>query len=215
MKIIGIRKVEKVNKNGDIYFREVCTVECPSCFKIYERSYRNLNLTTKCKSCSIKINNKNKIGNGHKTIGELSGSFVNTIKQKAKTRNIEFNVSIEYLWDLFLKQDKKCRLSNIDLNLYTYNIWTSTGKSRHINTSIMNASLDRIDSNKGYIEGNVQWVHKVINIMKNTLSTDEFLYFCEQTYKNNKKDNPEPSFIKGDCNKIIMKKVQRLTSELP
>jgi hypothetical protein len=215
MKIIEIRKIDKIAKNGNIYQREICTIECPICKKIYERSYRNLSKTSKCKRCSTLINNKNKIGNGHKTIGDLSGSFVNTIKQKANQRNIEFNITVEYLWELFLLQNKKCKLSNIDLKLYTYNIWTSTGKSRHHNTSIMNASLDRIDSNLGYIEGNVQWVHKVVNIMKNTLTNDEFIYFCEQIYKNNKKDNPEPSFIKGDCNKIIMKKVQRLTSELP
>jgi len=215
MKIIEIKKIDKITKNGKIYQREVCKIQCSICNKIYERSYRNLNNTTKCKSCSQFINNKKKIGKGHKTIGDLSASFVNGIKQKAKQRNIEFNVSMDYLWNLFINQSKKCKLSNIDLNLYTYNVWTSTKKSRHIDTSIMNASLDRIDSSKGYIEGNVQWVHKVVNIMKNTLSNDEFFYFCEQIYKNNKKDNPEPSFIKGNCNNIIMKKVQRLTSEQP
>lgn len=215
MEILSTRKFKKTAKSGKIYYAYTCTIKCPICNKIYERSYGNLGKTSKCRSCSQLLNNKNKTGNGHKTIGDLSGSFVNSIKQKARSRDIEFNVTVEYLWSLFLEQDRKCKLSNIDLKLYTYNIWTSTGKSRHHNTSIMNASLDRIDSSKGYVEGNVQWVHKVVNIMKNTLSTEEFLYFCEQIYLNNKKDNPEPSFIKGDCYKIIMKKVQRLTSELP
>jgi hypothetical protein len=26
--------------------------------------------------------------------------------------------------------------------------------------------MDRIDSNKGYVEGNVQWVYKYVNLMK-------------------------------------------------
>ena len=180
MEILSIRKVKKVSKSGRNYYAELCTIKCPICTKIYERSYGNLGDVSKCRSCSQLLNNKNKIGNGHKTIGDLSGSFVNSIKQKARSRDIEFNVTVEYLWSLFLEQDRKCKLSNIDLKLYTYNRWTTTGKSRHHNTSIVNASLDRIDSNKGYIEGNIQKVHKVINIMKNTLSTEEFLYFCKQ-----------------------------------
>ena len=37
------------------------------------------------------------------------------------------------------------------------------------------ASLDRIDSSKGYIKGNVQWVHKNINYMKQEMTNEEFL----------------------------------------
>ena len=40
------------------------------------------------------------------------------------------------------------------------------------------ASLDRIDSNLDYIEGNVQWVHKRVNAMKSDMSTKEFLEWC-------------------------------------
>lgn len=50
----------------------------------------------------------------------------------------------------------------------------------HADTSIGNltASLDRIDSSKGYIEGNVQWVHKRINKMKLDDSDTEFIEWC-------------------------------------
>lgn len=39
-------------------------------------------------------------------------------------------------------------------------------------------SLDRIDSNKGYIENNIQWVVKEINFMKNNLTEKEFFILC-------------------------------------
>jgi hypothetical protein len=52
-------------------------------------------------------------------------------------------------------------------------------------TSKVTASLDRIDSSKGYVEGNVQWVHKRINIMKNDLSDSEFIEWCRVVSKNN------------------------------
>ena len=46
--------------------------------------------------------------------GEISGQVFRSIYRQAlqsKNRSkIEFDVSIEYLWDLFLKQNKKCSL---------------------------------------------------------------------------------------------------------
>lgn len=38
-----------------------------------------------------------------------------------------------------------------------------------------NASIDRIDSSKGYIKGNVQWVDKKVNIMKSNMTEKELL----------------------------------------
>lgn len=39
-------------------------------------------------------------------------------------------------------------------------------------------SLDRIDSKIGYIEGNVQWVHKMVNMCKQHYTQEEFLEMC-------------------------------------
>ena len=51
--------------------------------------------------------------------------------------------------------------------------------------SNITASLDRIDSSKGYIEGNVQWVHKRVNLMKGNMSTENFIEWCNLVVKNN------------------------------
>jgi hypothetical protein len=40
------------------------------------------------------------------------------------------------------------------------------------------ASLDRIDSEKGYIPGNVQWVHPAVNFMKHAMAQDVFIDWC-------------------------------------
>jgi hypothetical protein len=50
------------------------------------------------------------------------------------------------------------------------------------------ASLDRIDSNKDYVEGNIQWVHKHLNLMKNILSQEYFINLCNKV-SNNFKQN--------------------------
>ena len=41
------------------------------------------------------------------------------------------------------------------------------------------ASIDRIDSSKGYERGNVQFVHKDINAMKWNLSLAKFMEYCK------------------------------------
>ena len=45
--------------------------------------------------------------------------------------------------------------------------------------------MDRIDSTKGYIKGNVQWVHKTVNIMKNTFDNTLFINLCKKIAENN------------------------------
>ena len=40
------------------------------------------------------------------------------------------------------------------------------------------ASLDRIDSSEGYVPGNVQWVHLVVNDLKSNMPQEEFLNWC-------------------------------------
>lgn len=69
----------------------------------------------------------------------------------------------------------KCALSGINLIL---------GHEKDGKT-ICTASLDRIDNNMGYVNGNVQWVHKDINFMKQDLTQLEFLNYCRLIAANN------------------------------
>ena len=104
-----------------------------------------------------------------KGCGEFSGTFFNTIRSSAKTRGLEFSISKEYIWGLFLKQNRKCALTGMDLK-FASNWKVSDGT----------ASLDRIDNLKGYLEGNVWWVHKDINLMKNTFTIEQFRAYCKR-----------------------------------
>lgn len=101
--------------------------------------------------------------------GEISGNKFCSIERDAHRRNLDFEVSIEYIWEIFEKQGRKCIYSG--LLLYFGN------ESLKLDTT---ASLDRIDSSKGYIEGNIQWVHKDVNIMKHAMSEDKFIDLCKK-----------------------------------
>lgn len=107
---------------------------------------------------------------------EIGIEFFNSMKNGAAIRNLEFNITIEYIWELFIKQSRKCALSGIDLRTLT----------RYKRT----ASLDRIDNTKGYIEGNLQWIHKDINIMKRDHTQEYFIDICNKIsdYQRNKNE---------------------------
>ena len=84
---------------------------------------------------------------------------------------------MEYLWDLFIKQNKKCALSDINITLNPR--WSQQNHCRKTDIK-QTASIDRIDNNLGYIVGNIQWVHKDVNNMKGSFSEELLLYYCQQ-----------------------------------
>ena len=88
--------------------------------------------------------------------------LLDRVKQSAQQRGLEFNLTIE---DIYIPEF--CPLLNIKL---TFEYSLETRDSYY--------SLDRIDSNKGYIKGNVQVMSIKANTMKNAATHDELLTFA-------------------------------------
>lgn len=78
----------------------------------------------------------------------------------------EYDIDNKFLENLFVEQKGLCALSGCEIVL-----------SKKISENT--ASLDRINSNYGYINGNVQWVHKKINFVKNILSDSDLYKICK------------------------------------
>ena len=100
---------------------------------------------------------------------------------------VRFDLSPEYLWRMFEKQKGKCALTNLDLTL------NRSLKKQNVNWDVITASVDRINSDIGYVDGNVWWVHKEVNRLKNDYSLEELLYWCKLLV--NRHGNPEPSTL--------------------
>lgn len=136
----------------------ICGIEKVASLSYFKRIY-------KCASCYTKSITKN--------YKELSWSYFGSIKNRATYKNIEFDLNIKYIYDLYVKQEGKCNLSGVPITLVL-------GAKK---MKLMTASLDRIDSSKGYVKGNVQWVHKIVNFMKQTLNDNEFIKWCNLVVK--------------------------------
>ena len=135
-------------------------------------------------------------------LGDITGTYMCYMKRKAKERNLEWSLSYEYLWNLFLQQEGRCALSGIDIKLST-----KINKTNNLDRTAHTASLDRIDNGLPYIEGNVQWIHKTLNAMRRQYSVEEFVWWCSKVSSH---ANPEPSSV-NDIK--VAEKVQRLTGE--
>ena len=127
------------------------------------------------KSCGCLWHPKGKDNPNWTGYEEISGTYWYGLIKGAKDRGYEFDLAIEYCWNLYILQDRRCALSGLPIEF---------SKSVRKVYSGSNASLDRIDNNIGYVVGNVQWLHKDINQMKMDLDQEYFVELCYRVSRN-------------------------------
>lgn len=158
-----IKVIEQTDKRaygGNIIWK----VEC-CCGKIVFWTKRQIQYYKSC-GCKKTGLHYQKVWKG---CGEISGAFFSSIRKNARDRKIEFKIKVQDVWELFLRQDRKCALTGVDLKF--------GNKRLHEETT---ASLDRIDSKKGYVIENLQWLHKRVNFMKQQFDQQEFIDWCKK-----------------------------------
>lgn len=97
---------------------------------------------------------------------------IRKIKQRLKSaisrnRGLDFSLSLKDLklqWD---KQDGVCPYTNKKMTLVR----------ERGNSSPFQMSLDRIDSLRGYVKGNIEFVCLSVNYAKNSFSRDQMMFF--------------------------------------
>ena len=133
--------------------------------------------------CKICISNKMKSYHT-KTWGEDKLNYVNFKRTKSLRSYLTYLrskaisrkkscISIDDLVQLFNNQNGKCALTGWDMTMIL-------GEGV-VNT---NASIDRIDSSKGYVVDNIQFVCRIANTAKSDLSQEDFINLCKTIINN-------------------------------
>jgi YHS domain-containing protein len=100
--------------------------------------------------------------------------FARCIRRRGKGNSRKTtNLTPQDLKELFEAQEGICPLTGWRLNLpVSSNGWEENRHPR-------NASIDRINPEKGYIRGNVRFVSYIANIARNTYGDDTLYDFCK------------------------------------
>ena len=157
-------------KHGRIW---ECKCDCGGTKSVRTHHLKS-SLVKSCGCLSVsRIGPKNGQWKGYKDIG---AKVFYHIRKGAEARNIPFQITIEDIWEQYIKQDKKCTLSGKELTFLDSGEFSGTS----------NCSLDRIDSNKGYTKDNICWIYRPLNRFKNIYSTEEFINMCTMVAEYNK-----------------------------
>lgn len=95
-------------------------------------------------------------------------------KGKASIKKHQIDIDVQYLKSVWERQKGKCTYTGIEMIL-------PRNTKEHMNVrSLKKASLDRIDSSKGYLKGNVEFVCSAINLAKNSFTREEMKEFLSE-----------------------------------
>lgn len=188
---LTLEKSKEINSLDYLYTCKKCGQAKPN--SEYSRSldYRNKNslaraFVSQCKICRRKYSASKEVLEKRRANGSIQRNkhrlsvIYWASKSNAKKRNLDHNITLEYIKTLFDKQKGLCYYTNKKM-------YTNTVNSNNNQDSV---SLDRIDSSKGYIEGNIVLCRWIVNRMKNDINLKEFLKIVSDIHvKYNKHGN--------------------------
>ena len=93
----------------------------------------------------------------------------------------KIEVDLDYVYDVGASQDFFCALTGEELEFTRGGqIWLGKWCNPY------SCTIDRIDSTKGYVEGNIQLITWKANCLKQHLDNEEFIDFCKDVARWNK-----------------------------
>lgn len=100
----------------------------------------------------------------------IPGFIISQWKGSARTRGREWNLTPEYLQALFDEQQGRCYYTGIPMVVKRRRVEESA-----VRVNPLRMSLDRIDSSKGYVIGNVVLCSAFANYAKTDMPSEEFI----------------------------------------
>ena len=156
------KPVSEYKRNQKLGRHNFCSRSCAGKYNCCHRSKKMFEYSKSEKNIQhlLKINKTNNIKNKFRYC-----------LRNCRKRFKECTITLDDLQEQWNKQNGICPYSGIQLVIPTY-------QYNH-NNPIFTASVDRIDSSKGYIPGNIQFVSTCINYLKNTMSDKDTRFICK------------------------------------
>lgn len=137
--------------------------ECPICKTVKPLSefYKGKKYYySNCKKCNNKISRKYYTD----TVEGRMRKIFNAAKSRSIKQNAPFDITIDFIFDLFKKQKGKCFYSGTKMT-------SEIGRT--------GISIDKKTPEHGYIEDNVVLTTWLVNNMKRDLTAEQFVEMCE------------------------------------
>lgn len=171
-----LRYVGSTRNKGERKY--ICRCTCGSEIEVRQSRIANQH---GCRSCSTrkakeKYANPGPANGNYKGTKDIPGEYFGNLRNRSRNYGTPLELTINDLQALYEQQDGKCAYTGETIRVYSGHF---SKKLRARNR----ASLDRIDSSKGYVPGNVQWVLAEVNLMKNVLSQTDFLALVARIYE--------------------------------
>lgn len=161
-------------------------VQC-DCGEVFERVITDIvaGASKSCKACGVsrrysdlKNRSKGNTSPAWRGTKDIPRAAFTKAGYSAKLRSVEFSVNIEDLQKQWERQEGICPYTG---RVMIFNNKTFKSQKQKIYNF---ASLDRIDSTKGYTPENIQWVCICVNIMKNAYGHDDFINLIKEIHYN-------------------------------
>lgn len=175
---LTVQRMQRTKRSTDGTWRCVCRCDCGQ-ENDYPPSILRRGMAKTCGKSSCPFHRQDYSNNGKNNVRftgyeEILGSKWKAYECGANRRGIEFSIDIKYVWELFLKQNRRCALTGEEIGF---------GRTYKKGST---ASLDRIDSSKGYVRDNVQWVHKDVNALKRDFPEKRLFELCQKIVNHKK-----------------------------
>ena len=121
-----------------------------------------------------RLENKEQLLEKHRERNKKSPRYAFSSTLALARKRIETTINQDYLMALYDQQEGLCALSGIRMT------W-ATGK-----TAPTSISMDRIDQQQGYVEGNVRLVCTAVNAFRGIMNDQEMLKFAVALVQNMK-----------------------------
>lgn len=169
------KKWEAIKKEGKMECRRCNEIKLLELFSKRRDNSKYDVWETACIKCESE--RKNKVSQKRALRMGLEWNIRNilrSIKNGLTKRKLTIDIDIEYLVNLFNKQEGKCAYTGRKL------VFDINNENR--------LSVDRYNSDKGYIKGNVRWVTWIVNNSKQDSTMEQYLKLCKDVLEYSNKN---------------------------